>query len=140
MGDGKRDRKAYMREYMRARRKSAKAEAGVGDNTKANVSELTDDALRRVIREEIEAALAPLLERLAQLMPESAASGETIQYWRGGRCQSEATRGGRQCLHAGDVVVRALDHRGGLGEFIACKAHAANFVPHLSVLTQKAKP
>jgi hypothetical protein len=74
------DRKAYMREYMRAKRKSAKAEAGGDVNTKANVSAnevnfvngaaLTDDALRRVVREEIENILTPVLERLKAVAPE----------------------------------------------------------------------
>jgi hypothetical protein len=141
MSGGGQDRKAYMREYMRARRKSAKAEAGAA----VDALMFTADQLRGVIREEIQAALAPLLERLAQPEPSQVFSVDPIAYWLvdgepDRQCQSSATRGHRRCVNLGGVIVQATDHRGQLGEFIACDVHKARFKPHLSVIAREAKP
>lgn len=58
------DRTEYMRKYMRERRKKAK---DVAANQKEVSTELPEDRLRAIIREEMERAVAPIMDMLTKL-------------------------------------------------------------------------
>ncbi|CAK0767823.1 hypothetical protein CCP3SC15_3720003 [Gammaproteobacteria bacterium] len=60
------DRKTYMREYMRNRRKQARERLAAATVVNANQA-LTEDRYRAIVREEIEQALGPLRELLTGL-------------------------------------------------------------------------
>jgi hypothetical protein len=145
------DRKAYMREYMRNRRKQAKA---VDVNNPANRG-LTEERLRAIVREEIEQAIGPLRELLTRLTvnrvntptePAEVNPADPVPYWkpapdqpRDPRCQA-ANLDGSRCKAKGEVLVKARDIHGRLGEFDACKRHQDTFKPHPGVMRREGEP
>ena len=60
------DRSAYMRDYMRERRRKARAEANEKSVNFANGT-LTEERLRAIIREEFDRALEPVRKLLTKL-------------------------------------------------------------------------
>jgi hypothetical protein len=77
------DRKAYMAEYMRQRRaKSSEGKVNEHGVNRVN-AELTEERLRAIVREEIERAVAPLLELLTGLTVNevSKPAGANINSW-----------------------------------------------------------
>lgn len=145
------DRNAYMRDYMRARRQKGKAVAVNAEAVNCVNTELTEDRLRAIVREELDRALKPLRELLTQLTvssvntPPDKALPEpegVRNYWkpdptkpREQRCQG-TNQDGARCSRQGKAIVLTSDSSGRPAEFVSCERHQAAFKPHASLFTE----
>lgn len=85
-----------------------------------------------------QAVIRTALQREAAAPLRKPIAPEPIPYWRPNgqrdpRCQA-VTASGQRCRLAGSVISRALDTNGKLGEFTSCPRHAAEFMPHRTVM------